>query len=490
MLFCRKVVLPTGTLRNTLTFSLLSLLLISRADAAPSSANRSQAGDENGGNWKPVVMQHGADFSLKAPPGSSSHQQNQELQELLALQSRRTAVVSENVRFWDGRAVVRWNEIARQLVAKNKTLPPVASRVYALVSVAQYDALILAGKNKNRFRRQSPSQLEARLKPVAKPSGEAVYPSEAAVVAGASAAVLQYAFPDETTFIQSKVQEHAASRLWGGANFRSDLNAGDELGRQIGQLVVRYAQSDGADAQWTGSIPTGPDKWNGTNPVLPLWGKVRPWLISDVAQLRPPPPPAFDSPQFKAALAEVRRISDTRTPEQLRIAQFWADGAGTYTPPGHWNDIACGYIVERDLSELRAARALALMNMAVMDAGICCWDAKYFYWLLRPFQADPAITTPVGKPNFPAYTSGHATFSGAASEVLAFLFPHHKKDVRRMAEEAALSRLYGGIHYNFDNTVGLEAGQGIGNDRGLKAGRRIALSAIQRGMNDGSPTEP
>jgi hypothetical protein len=209
-----------------------------------------------------------------------------------------------------------------------------------------------------------------------------------------------------------------------------------------------------------------------------------------VTQLRPPPPPAIDSPQFKAALAEVRRISDTRTPEQLRIAQFWADGAGTYTPPGHWNDIACGYIVERDLSELRAARALALMNMAVMDAGICCWDTKYAYWLLRPYQADPAITTPVGKPNFPAYTSGHATFSGAASEVLAFLFPHHKNEVRQMAEEAALSRLYGGIHFRFDNEVGLESGRGIGNDPGLKAGRRIALSAIQRGLNDGSPTEP
>ena len=97
------------------------------------------------------------------------------------------------------------------------------------------------------------------------------------------------------------------------------------------------------------------------------------------------------------------------------------------------------------------------------DAAICCWDNKYAYWLLRPSQADPAITTPVGLPNFPAYTSGHATFSGAAAQVLGTLIPSCAPEVDAMAEEAAWSRVLGGIHYRFDSDMGLKGGRLIGN---------------------------
>ncbi|HKO19965.1 MAG TPA: vanadium-dependent haloperoxidase [Acidobacteriaceae bacterium] len=157
--------------------------------------------------------------------------------------------------------------------------------------------------------------------------------------------------------------------------------------------------------------------------LRPLWGEVCPWLMQSGDQFRPAPPPAFGSPEFDAAVAEVRAISDHRTPEQLRIALFWADGAGTFTPPGHWNAIAADLVARHHLDERRAALTFTLLNTAVMDAGIACWDAKYHYWLIRPPEVDPAITTPVGLPNFPSYTSGHATFSGAASEVLGSLSP-------------------------------------------------------------------
>jgi membrane-associated phospholipid phosphatase len=192
-------------------------------------------------------------------------------------------------------------------------------------------------------------------------------------------------------------------------------------------------------------------------------------------QFRPGPPPPIGSPEFEAALKEVRYFSDYRTPEQLRIAEFWADGAGTVTPPGHWNQIASDLILQYGLNDLRAARALALTNMAVMDAGISCWDAKYHYWFLRPTQADPAIQLAVALPNFPSYTSGHASFSGAAAEVLGYLFPANKTSLRLMADEAALSRVYGGIHYRFDG------------EQGLIAGRAIGALAIERGKSDGSP---
>jgi membrane-associated phospholipid phosphatase len=211
----------------------------------------------------------------------------------------------------------------------------------------------------------------------------------------------------------------------------------------------------------------GKGKWFSSEspPVEPLranWGRVRPWILERGDQLRPPPPPDIDSAEFREALEELRLYSRTRTPEQLRIALSWADGPGTSTPPGHWNQIAAGLIQERRLNEMEAARVMAFLNMALMDAGIACWDAKTTYWLIRPSQVDPTITLPVGLPNFPAYPSGHSTFSAAAAEVLAHFFPEEGERLRAMAEEASMSRLYGGIHYRFDAREGIELGRSIG----------------------------
>ena len=110
-----------------------------------------------------------------------------------------------------------------------------------------------------------------------------------------------------------------------------------------------------------------------------------------------------------------------------------------------------------------------------MDAAICCWRTKYTYYLPRPSQIDGKIKTATGIPNFPAYTSGHATFSGSASTVLSYIFPEQRETLQQQAEEAALSRLYGGIHYRFDN------------EAGLTCGRNIGKVAVQWGQTDGSP---
>ena len=96
-------------------------------------------------------------------------------------------------------------------------------------------------------------------------------------------------------------------------------------------------------------------------------------------------------------------LSDTRTPEQLAIAQFWAPKAASYM-----NEVGAGMIVDHKVKEREAAHILALANMAAFDAHIGCWDAKLTYWFFRPYQADPLITTPIGKPNHSSYTSGHS----------------------------------------------------------------------------------
>jgi membrane-associated phospholipid phosphatase len=163
------------------------------------------------------------------------------------------------------------------------------------------------------------------------------------------------------------------------------------------------------------------------------------------------------------------------TRAQHRIASFWADGPGSYTPPGHWNRIAADLAYARKLSELRSARVMALSTTAVADAGIACWEAKYYYMYPRPFQMDARIKTVVGLPNFPSYTSGHSTFSGAAATVLSYLFPEKAADLQAMANEASESRIYGCIHYRFDCVEGLIAGQKVGN------------LAVERGKQDGSP---
>src|SRR6185436_12623502 len=130
-------------------------------------------------------------------------------------------------------------------------------------------------------------------------------------------------------------------------------------------------------------------------PMLPNFGLVRAWTMTaeQLDSVAPPPPPATSSAQMKADVAEVRRTTDHLTRAQRAIAQKWNDGAGTYTPPGHWNDIAAEYIRDANFSEVRAARAYALLNMAMHDAAVGCWETKFFYFNPRPTQMDASIRT-------------------------------------------------------------------------------------------------
>jgi membrane-associated phospholipid phosphatase len=158
----------------------------------------------------------------------------------------------------------------------------------------------------------------------------------------------------------------------------------------------------------------------------------------------------------------------------MRIISFWADGVNTYTPPGHWNAIATEAFVPEHYSEVRWARNMALLNMALMDAAIACWDTKFLYFNPRASQVDPSIKTLTGLPNFPSYTSGHSTFSGAAATVLGFLLPSKATAFSAMATEASNSRLYGAIHYRSDI------------EQGLKCGERVGSFAVARAKTDGA----
>jgi membrane-associated phospholipid phosphatase len=179
------------------------------------------------------------------------------------------------------------------------------------------------------------------------------------------------------------------------------------------------------------------------------------------AQFRSPPPPAFNSPAFLTDRGEIRSLSDNRTPGQTAIALFWNFPTGTFTPPGYWNLTAGNYADAFGLNERAATRVFALMGAAMMDAMIGCWDAKYFYWTLRPSQADPAITLTFGLPNHPSYPSGHSCVSSAAATVLKSVFPDRAAELDGWVTEAGLSRMYAGIHYRFDITAGQDLGRAV-----------------------------
>ena len=238
--------------------------------------------------------------------------------------------------------------------------------------------------------------------------------------------------------------------------------ASDGMGQAGGSPAVWQAMADAATAR--GEIPWRSMEVPPRPPMLPLFGRVRAWMMTpdDIVAERPGPPPSTSSAQMAQEVAVVRQALDNLTREELAVCYKWADGASTPTPPGHWNFIAAEYIREAGWTEVRNARAFALLNMSQLDAAVACWETKFFYFNPRPSQMDPAIRTIIGLPNFPSYTSGHSTFSAAAATVLTYLFPSGREYFEAEMEEAAISRLFGGIHYRSDIEVGKDHGRRVG----------------------------
>ena len=437
------------------------------------------------GTWKTWVLNSPEDVRVPEPP--KGDEARAETDELRTLATQRTPEVEEKIKRWNQNPALKpWMDINIELVAHGVKDPPLASRGYSYTTIAIYDAVVAAWHWKYEYDRKAPTGVSQVGTPAPDPS----YPSEHAAIAGAASRVLEYVFPEEPVGIFDQLAEEAASaRVQAGLNFRSDVEAGLALGRSVADKVIARAKADGADRKWDGTRPAGigrgPEFWEPppgtiTPPTQPLAGTWKTWVLDSASQFRAPPPYKYGSPEFVTEAREVMEVRARLTPEQEQIAKFWAGGQGSALPPGQWNQVAFVYVDNAKLDTPRAARLFAGLNAALNDAALAAWDTKFTYWSPRPLNAirdlglDPNWTSLLPTPTFPSYVSGHSSYSAAAAAVLSYFFPSEAVTFDAKAQEAAVSRLYGGIHYRSDN------------DQGAVIGKKVGDLAVERLKQDGA----
>jgi hypothetical protein len=378
--------------------------------------------------------------------------------------------------------ITYWNGVMLDAIRTGATPPPKASRGLAMMHTAMFDAV---------------NSVKGHYAPYHERIATTATASLEAASAQAAHDVLSSLYPSQQATFDTKLTNRL-NLIAAGA----DKTAGITLGQSAAQSILTLRSNDKSNLVVPYVPGTDPGDWRPTPPayasaLLPNWPLVTPWTLSSGSQLRDPVgPPSLTSAAYAAAFNEVKEIgalnSATRTADQTDIAKFWADGAGTATPPGHWNMIATGVSQGEGLSLEENSRLFAQLNLAMADAAIICWDQKYASDFWRPVTAireantdnnpdtaqDATWTPLLITPPFPSYTSGHSTFSGAASTILEGWFGTNYafttsaegfvvadrsfSSFAAAADEAGVSRIYGGIHYSFDNLNGLAAGRTLG----------------------------
>jgi PAP2 superfamily protein len=388
-----------------------------------------------------------------------------------------------------------WFEALYNVVKAEQTTPPLASRIYGITAVALYEAVVPGAVH----HRSLVGQLnELAAVPQPKKNKKHHWPTVANAALGRTIRGIFPLLKPESLEAVNALEKSFAAQFQAEVK-QQDYERSVAQGQAVADAILAWAATDGysifnncryianpVPGAWE---PTPPDLI--ATPLQPCWGELRPMVRASGAECAPPGHPDFSiasGSEFYTAALEVYTTGLSLTDEQKTIAQYWADGAGaTGTPPGHWIAIV-GQIARNDtLSLAAAAEAYARVGIAVTDAFIGCWNVKYRSNLQRPVtyiqdNINAAWLPYIMTPPFPTYTSGHSTQSGAAAAVLSDMFgvkaftdtlhADHElvptlearsfSSFEEAAAEAAVSRLYGGIHFFFDNNDGLAAGQCIG----------------------------
>jgi membrane-associated phospholipid phosphatase len=420
------------------------------------------------GSWRTWIISSGRDLQVTPPDRAGMAGELTWLREFMRSANDQALAQMD---YWDiGAPSSRWMDLISDRVRREQISRTDTPRVYALVTAAMYDATIAAWYSKYIYNRPRPSEVDTTLAPrVAVPKSPS-YPSEYAATAAAAASVLAYFYPQEAMSLSWLAEEAARSRLTAGVEFPSDMIRGLELGRAVAAKVIEYAQNDGTQTPFAGTIPTGPGFWTGTNPVWANAQSWRPFTLSRPDEFRPSAPPAYDSAQTRAELAEIKNFP--RDFNSNSKAFFWQTLEGNFT--WFFDEISRKqYEYRLNTNPPRAVRAYALMGITQFDLFLASHDAKMTYFRARPNQLDPSIVTLFANPNHPSYPANHGITSGRTG-LLAYLLPRHADYYLQLGDEIAWSRMWAGIHYRSD----IEAGVALA--------KKVLERVVERAENDGS----
>ena len=393
--------------------------------------------------------------------------------------------------------LTQWYRLVLELVRHTPTYsPPIASRSFAYIGITAWEVTASGTPGLHSLS----GQLNAMPRPPLRTEG--TY-NEAVVLQAALTAAVHDFFGNTGPTGQRAMEAMARKqRELVVAGLAADVIARSETyGQAVAAHVLAWSAGDGGSLVENMGFPyeytlqEGPAHWVPTSairqqqaPLLPNWGNNRPLAIPSGESCPLPPPPEYSEDPKSAFYAEAKEVLDvsaTLTEEQKRIARFWSDDPMlSPTPPGHWISIALQILARDNVAIVPSAELLARLGIAVSDAFIGCWHSKFEYDLVRPVTyirrvMDPAFQPLLITPPFPEYPSGHSTQSGAAEAVLTDFFgknfaftdtthtddglpPRDFPSFDAAATEAALSRLYGGIHFRAAIERGLDQGRCIG----------------------------
>lgn len=380
--------------------------------------------------------------------------------------------------------ITDWNSTLLGAIRTTSANPPRASRQMAMLHLAMYDAV---------------NGIDRRHRPYLVTEAGPAQASKVAAANAAAKVVLESFYSGNATAAAAITAQHDATLA--AVPEGPARTSGVAWGTLVGQAMLAHRAGDGSEASIPYTAAPAPGVWRPTPPanaaaLLPHWGAVTPFAMVSGAQFRPYQPPALSSQAYTLEYQLTKDYggsgSTGRTADQTEVARFWADGGGTETPPGHWMTIARGVSSERGLTLDDNARLFALLGLSVADAAILCWDAKYAFNYWRPITAiqegeadgnpatagDPAWTPLITTPPFPEYTSGHSTFSRSSATTLARFFgtdaipfstvsnglpnvTRHYAGFSAAADEAGISRIYGGIHFQSANIAGQMSGHSL-----------------------------
>jgi hypothetical protein len=388
-----------------------------------------------------------------------------------------------------------WFELLYDVVKTERSTPPVAARIYGITAVALYESIV-AGTRDNRSLVGQVNGLLSLPQPMRNKKYH--WPTIAnTTLANVIQGLYPTLSPSSLAAIKS-LEQNFASQYRSNVP-RPEYERSVAHAQEVVAAILGWASNDGfstfnncpyTPAPVPGAWKPTPPVFN-PNPLQPCWGELRPMVLTSGSECPPQSHPPFSTAtnsDFYAAALEVYNVGVNLTAEQKLIADYWSDNpTATGTPPGHWIAIVSQIAQKDTLSLARAAEAYARVGIAVHDAFIACWNAKFAYNLQRPVtyineNIDAAWRPYIATPNFPTYTSGHSSQSGAAARILTDMFgvkrftdtthedhnlqppqsPRTFNSFDEAAAEAAISRLYGGIHFSFDNNHGLACGQCIG----------------------------